>query len=267
MAETQHRDARKLIPIIIAKAKKGETLTYREAAQLLGRPAKNHSRAVANICDLLDAAACLAGIPILALIIVRTESGHINPKAHRKDKGLRTAIIERSKRYRFGAADSKKLAQALTDLGQRGNRAAWDYVTDKYGPLLPSRLIGVDGQVSANAVDDLGTDTPDRARSEVWMYARNEKVREAVRRRAKGKCEFCGRPGFIKSDGTRYLEAHHIIALADDGEDRLTNVIALCPNDHREAHFGKRSKEIEKEMQQKLEIINISNSRPKADAA
>jgi len=125
----------------------------------------------------------------------------------------------------------------------------------------------VNGPTQANAIDDLGTDTRDRAKKVVCTYARNEKVRDAARRRAKGTCEFCGRPGFIKPDGTRYLEAHHIIALADDGEDRPTNVIALCPNDHREAHFGKRAKEIEKEMQQKLETITKSMNGPKAATA
>jgi len=50
------------------------------------------------------------------------------------------------------------------------------------------------------------------------------------------------------ADGTPYLECHHIIALANDGTDRMNNVIALCLGDHREAHFGKRRNELEKEM-------------------
>jgi hypothetical protein len=34
----------------------------------------------------------------------------------------------------------------------------------------------------------------------------------------------------------------------------MTNVIALCPRDHREAHFGERRTEIEKEMINKVKI-------------
>lgn len=109
---------------------------------------------------------------------------------------------------------------------------------------------------STNAIDDLGTDTPDHSLSEEWSYARDKKVRDAVLRRAKGKCEFCGNPGFITLRGNRYLETHHVIFLAKEGADRLTNVIALCPNDHREAHFGKRSADIETEMILKLKAIN-----------
>ena len=91
----------------------------------------------------------------------------------------------------------------------------------------------------------------------MWSYARDPKVRDAVLRRAKGQCEYCGQLGFKKPGGTRYLESHHVIALARDGEDRETNVIALCPNDHREAHFGNRGEEIESEMILKLRAMNI----------
>ncbi|TAK50128.1 MAG: HNH endonuclease [Xanthobacteraceae bacterium] len=52
-------------------------------------------------------------------------------------------------------------------------------------------------------------------------------IREAVKRRAQGKCDYCGESGFKCEDGSRYLECHHIIALANDGADRITNVSAL----------------------------------------
>jgi len=35
----------------------------------------------------------------------------------------------------------------------------------------------------------------------------------------------------------------------------MTNVIALCPKHHREAHFGERRAELEKEMMQKVMIL------------
>ncbi len=110
---------------------------------------------------------------------------------------------------------------------------------------------------SMNAIDDLGTDTPDHSLLEKWSYARDKKVRNAVLRRAKGKCEFCGKAGFIKRSGKPYLETHHVISLANEGADRLTNVIALCSNDHREAHFGKRSADIEAEMILRLRALNL----------
>ena len=35
-----------------------------------------------------------------------------------------------------------------------------------------------------------------------------------------------------------FLEVHHVKSLSDGGEDTLDNVIALCPNCHREKHYG-----------------------------
>lgn len=205
------------------------------------------------MCDLLDAAACLAGVPLLALVAVRENSGDINPKAW-KDLGTRRdAIIQRSLAHRFLADDFKAISMAIDDLGERGNAKAWGYLERLYpGDLLYRRLTGAYSDAKQNAIDDLGSDTPDRVISEGWSYERDPAVHEAVLRRADGRCEFCGKLGFMKPDRTRYLELHHIIALAKDGADRVTNVIALCPDDHREAHFRVRSEEIEDEMMAKL---------------
>ena len=58
--------------------------------------------------------------------------------------------------------------------------------------------------------------------------------------RADGSCERCKRsaPFTRKKDGTPYLEVHHIVQLANDGEDTVENALALCPNCHRELHYG-----------------------------
>jgi len=58
--------------------------------------------------------------------------------------------------------------------------------------------------------------------------------------RAKGQCEDCKKdaPFIRKSDGSPYLEVHHKITLANGGKDTIDNVLALCPNCHRKAHFG-----------------------------
>ncbi len=58
--------------------------------------------------------------------------------------------------------------------------------------------------------------------------------------RANGICEKCKNkaPFVRKKDKSPYLEVHHIIPLAEGGDDLLENTIALCPNCHRNAHFG-----------------------------
>ena len=72
------------------------------------------------------------------------------------------------------------------------------------------------------------------------VYVRDPAVRAGVLLRAKGKCEFCGVDGFLKYDGKVYLETHHVVPLSEGGPDNVRNVIALCPNHHREAHFSNK---------------------------
>lgn len=71
-------------------------------------------------------------------------------------------------------------------------------------------------------------------------FIRNADVVAEVLLRAKGYCEHCGSqaPFISKSKGTPYLEVHHKLRLADGGDDTIENAIALCPNCHREQHFG-----------------------------
>jgi 5-methylcytosine-specific restriction enzyme A len=76
----------------------------------------------------------------------------------------------------------------------------------------------------------------------VWERDRN--VRDAALCRAKGRCELCKQPGFRMAGGGIYLETHHVIPLSEQGVDHERNVVALCPNDHREAHHGQRRAEI-----------------------
>lgn len=65
-------------------------------------------------------------------------------------------------------------------------------------------------------------------------------------KRAKDICERCGALAHLIriSDGTPYLEVHHKKRLADGGADTVENAIGVCPNCHRELHFGSVDKEV-----------------------
>ena len=68
-------------------------------------------------------------------------------------------------------------------------------------------------------------------------YVRDPYVAEYAKERAKGICQLCGQPApFKDKDGKPYLESHHIVWLAEGGEDSTTNTVALCPNCHRKMH-------------------------------
>lgn len=70
-------------------------------------------------------------------------------------------------------------------------------------------------------------------------YSRDPAVRSKVLERAAGICELpqCRTPGFHTSYGL-YLETHHVIALSEGGRDATDNVVALCANCHRMAHYS-----------------------------
>lgn len=59
--------------------------------------------------------------------------------------------------------------------------------------------------------------------------------------RSEGKCEMpgCAAALFLRGDDRPYLEVHHIVPLAEEGDDTLVNAAALCPHCHRELHHGK----------------------------
>jgi 5-methylcytosine-specific restriction endonuclease McrA len=71
-------------------------------------------------------------------------------------------------------------------------------------------------------------------------FIRNPDVVAEVLYRAGGVCESCKSPAPFQraSTGDPYLEVHHRIMLAADGDDTVDNAIALCPNCHRKSHYG-----------------------------
>ena len=70
------------------------------------------------------------------------------------------------------------------------------------------------------------------------VYKRDPEVSAYVKMRADGKCDMCGNDApFIDKKGNPYLEEHHVVRLADGGEDSIDNAVALCPNCHREIHM------------------------------
>jgi hypothetical protein len=99
-------------------------------------------------------------------------------------------------------------------------------------------------------------ETPDRKpeRREVSGHAfvRSSAVRDSVLLRADGKCECCGQLGFQTADGGIYLETHHVVPLSENGSDTESNVAALCPNHHREAHHGEKRNEMRKKLLERL---------------
>jgi len=81
---------------------------------------------------------------------------------------------------------------------------------------------------------------PNQIEVKTKVYVRNPDVVAEALNRANGTCENCSKPAPFKraKDNKPYLEVHHKINLAQGGHDTVDNVLALCPNCHREFHYG-----------------------------
>ena len=74
-------------------------------------------------------------------------------------------------------------------------------------------------------------------KTETVVYYRDPYLKQMVKRIAEGKCQYCGSDApFIDKQGQPYLEAHHVIRMADGGKDAIDNMVAICPNCHRKVH-------------------------------
>jgi 5-methylcytosine-specific restriction protein A len=73
-------------------------------------------------------------------------------------------------------------------------------------------------------------------------YYRSQALKLYVIARSRGTCEGCGENAPFHTRSGPYLECHHVHRLADGGPDHPKNVVALCPNCHRRAHFANDAK-------------------------
>ena len=182
MGKVQHQLARSVLQLIRESNESKSLLTYQNVAVALGRT-KDNARAIAQACDLLDAAAALANIPLLALIAVRGSSGEINPKAWIKGHpaGLRAAIINRSLSNSFTENDFEAIEASLNELGAYGNNAAWQEVRRR-DPDVHKKLSEaiINTYEHINSINDLGADVPKKSVVSTTVFARDPYVRKAV---------------------------------------------------------------------------------------
>lgn len=108
-------------------------------------------------------------------------------------------------------------------------------------------------QAKPGALPPAGTQEPKSRYGAATHYARDPHVKAWVLRAAEGLCECCDKPApFITATGEPFLEVHHLRTLADGGSDTIGNAVALCPNCHRELHYGANKLELREAIYRKL---------------
>lgn len=68
-------------------------------------------------------------------------------------------------------------------------------------------------------------------------YKRNNKIIALIKVLRNFKCQICGY-SIQKKDGSKYIEAAHIMPKHKKGKENPENIILLCPNHHKEFDFG-----------------------------
>lgn len=172
-------------------------------------------------------------------------------QAYRKSLPVRVVLCDGRRRDR-NDPNSKASNVRFRDLDPEPWHVA------KYDPATgQTTLMRGLGRGSGQFVDQFDIYVPlggaaERRETKAFPFVRRPDVRRHVLLRAKGKCEYCGAVGFTMSNGQIYLETHHVVPLHEKGPDSVGNVVALCPNHHREAHHGKTHAEIRRKLQEKL---------------
>lgn len=102
-----------------------------------------------------------------------------------------------------------------------------------------------------------GIERPEQTQSNGKSYVRDPEVRAWVRQQADGRCEGCGEPAPFEKDGRPFLEVHHVKHLAQEGSDRPSNAVALCPNCHRRCHHSSDREEFTALLYQTVERLEV----------
>ncbi|MDR0437966.1 MAG: HNH endonuclease [Bacteroidales bacterium] len=141
------------------------------------------------------------------------------------------------------------LIKALEELGlveKKSNNKTIDQITKEFEEEIKSSKN--DSQQKRLERLKQAIKKPTYTEAKVKTYNRNPDVVIEVLSRANGHCEYCQSPAPFKKDSDEegFLEVHHIIPLAEGGDDTVENAVALCPNCHRHVHYGKNSFDIEK---------------------
>lgn len=91
-----------------------------------------------------------------------------------------------------------------------------------------------------------GNPYPKSRRITVTRFRRDAGVKAWVLQQADGICEACEKAApFEGFDGLPYLELHYVRQLAEGGPDTVANAVALCPDCHREIHYGANAQVLE----------------------
>ena len=94
---------------------------------------------------------------------------------------------------------------------------------------------------------------PERVLQVVERFKRSKQIVDDVKKAAEYRCQGCGsKSEWTTMAGVPYCEAHHVIALGDDGFDCDANLAVLCANCHKEVHYSSQRDSARDALKRKL---------------
>lgn len=152
------------------------------------------------------------------------------------------------------AGDFKYIHRPLQTSSIPLPKSAFDYISKKMGYTeIDPAVVWTDADLEKTRSADglrflekkFSQATP-KQRARVSKYIERGVVGRAVKAIRKGRCQLCeafglGPVAFLNGNGEPYSEAHHVIPVSSliAGTLSAVNIMVLCPNHHRQAHFGR----------------------------
>lgn len=106
--------------------------------------------------------------------------------------------------------------------------------------------------ITTDNVDDYDeVPVSEKEKREVYSYKRRRQLVKQALEKSNYQCEFdCNHKTFITKNNKPYMEAHHLVPLSaqgffnTSGLDNIANIVCLCPNCHKNLHYGKDIKDM-----------------------
>lgn len=174
--------------------------------------------------------------------------GSGRPPEARMGRDFISTWLQPGDRLRLGRIGSRVFALKLNDVADP------ELVSRQLAAALPGDLL-----LTRASVQPI---LPAIVKATTSRYARNPLIVAAALKRAAGQCErpSCTTPLFLRDDGSVFLEVHHIVPLAEQGLDTITNVVALCPGCHREAHHGAHRLALRQRLLARIDRGNVTGT-------
>lgn len=174
-------------------------------------------------------------------------------------RGIETDIKETQGNNTVQQPESEKLDvknRQPTESDSKPNSQATDRSESSTIDTKPVTSTKVSIENLRKKAEKAATEDPVRDTSKTVgsRYVRSPTIKEYVKARSEGFCEYCGNTApFETSDGEPYLEVHHVDELGEGGVDHPDKVVALCPTCHKQVHHGRHAEEINQELRQRLQ--------------